>query len=133
VLHAQYGVNVETSENAQEVKTARELRAQARLTVPNSNSPNPVSHVWRGVEFEASKTRAARWLREQAGRVVPNSNSPDPVPHDLVGVEIEVSQMRTARGLREQARRVVPIQVVWTQCRISGMTSRLGLLQTLKK
>ena len=76
VPHAQYGVKVETSGTAQEAKfatkTARELRAQARLAVPNPNSPNPVPYVRRAVEVEASKIRTVRWLREQAGQVVPN-------------------------------------------------------------
>ena len=51
VPHAQYGVNIETPENAKGMKIARELRAQALLAVPNSNSPNPVPHVpaWRRV------------------------------------------------------------------------------------
>ena len=66
VPHAQYGAKIETSENVQEVKTARELRAQARLAVPSSNSSNPGSHVRHGVEVVASKIRTARWLREQA-------------------------------------------------------------------
>ena len=108
--HAQYGIKVETSEGAQEVKTARELRAQPRLAVPNSNSPNPVPHVRRGVEVEATTIRTARWLREQAGRVFPNSSSPDPMPHDRFGVEdheVEASELGTVRWLREQARRVV--------------------------
>ena len=69
------------------MKTARELRAQARLAVPNSNSPNPVPHVRRGVEVEATTIRTARWLREQAGWVFPNSSSPDSMPHDQFGVE----------------------------------------------
>ena len=107
VPHAQYSAKVETSENKQEVKTARELRAQARLAVPSSNSSNPGSPVRCGVEVVASKIRTARWPRKQAGQVVPNSSPPDPVPHDLVSVEIEASQTRTARELREQARRVV--------------------------
>jgi hypothetical protein len=100
VPHAQYGIKFETSGNAQEVKTAREMRAQARLVVPNSSSPNPVPHVRRGVEVEASEIRAARWLRVQAGRVVPNPSCPDPMPHDRFGVEdleVEASELRTAR------------------------------------
>ena len=81
-----YGVKVETSENAQEVKTARKLRVQARLAVPNTYSPNPVPHVPRVIEFEASKIRTARELREQAEWVVPNSSCTDPLPrsqHDV--------------------------------------------------
>jgi hypothetical protein len=81
VPQAQYGIKVGTSGNAQEVKTARELRAQGRLAVPNSSSLNPLPHVRRGVEVEASEIRAARWLRAQAGRVVPNSSCENPVPH----------------------------------------------------
>ena len=68
VPYAQYGIKVETSENVQEVKTARALRGQGRLAVPNSNSLNPVPHVRRGVEIEASEMRTARELREQARR-----------------------------------------------------------------
>ena len=60
VPYAQYGIIVETSENVQEVKTARALRGQGRLAVPNSNSLNPVPHVRRGVEIEASEMRTAR-------------------------------------------------------------------------
>jgi hypothetical protein len=86
-----YGVKVETSENAEEVKTASELRAQARLAVPNSYSPNPVPHVRRVVEVEASKIRTARELRGQAQRVVPNSSCPDPVPHSRHDVEARAS------------------------------------------
>ena len=100
--HAQYGIKVETSGNAEEGKTARELLEQARLAVPNSNSPNPVPHVRRGVEVEASKIK---------GRVFPKSSSSDPMPHDRFGVEdlgAEVFELRTARWLREQAQRVVP-------------------------
>ena len=37
----------------QEVKSARELRGQGRLAVPNLNSPNPAPHARRGVEIEA--------------------------------------------------------------------------------
>ena len=89
--HAQYdnGIKVETSRNSQEMKTGRELGAQARLAAPNSNSPNPVPYVRRGVEVDASKIRSARWLWEQAGRVFLNSGSPDPMPHDRFGVEVE--------------------------------------------
>ena len=111
VPHAQYSVKVETFENVQEVKTARELRARPRLAVSNSISPNPVPHVRRGVEVEASKIKPTRWLREQAGRVVPNSSSLDPMTHDRFGIEdleVEASELRAARWLREQARRVVP-------------------------
>ena len=45
VPHAQYGVQVETSENSQEAKTVRGLRVRARLAVPNSYPPNPVSDL----------------------------------------------------------------------------------------
>ena len=69
------------------MKTARELQAQARPAVPNSNAPNPVPHVLRGAEVEASKIRTAMWPREQSGRVLPNPSSPDPMPYDRFGVE----------------------------------------------
>ena len=112
VLHVQYGVKAEASENAQEMGPARVLREQARRAVPNPSSPNPVSHVGFGVEVESSEMKTARWLREQAQRVVPNSStsSLDPVPRSWDGVEVEVSEnaLETVRELREQARQVVP-------------------------
>ena len=93
------------------MKTARELRARARLAVvPNSNSPNPEPHARRGVEVEATMIRTARWLREQAGRIFTNLSSLDMMPHDRFGVEdpeVEASELGTASSLREQARRVV--------------------------
>ena len=94
------------------MKTARELREQGQLAVPNSNSPNPVPHVRRGIEIEASEMRTARELREQARYVVPNSGCPDPVPYSRHDVGARASanaqEMNTAGEVREQARRFVP-------------------------
>ena len=50
VPHYLVGIEIEASE----MRTARELREQARRVVPNSSRPDPVPHSRHGVEARAS-------------------------------------------------------------------------------
>ena len=98
------------------MRTARELREQARRVVLNSSCPDPVLHFRHGIEARASanaqEIKPTGEVQEQARRVkFPNSGCPNPVPHSRHGVEARASansqELKPAGELWEQARQVV--------------------------